>query len=400
MPTHIYQRPRPDQGDWSTPIRIEGTLKDYALYIPYEGRLQIINSIGPRFVKQIAGDRLPAGASITIDEVTAEIVVAWPSVPAIPGSPGVFQTPIKNWNFESGNDGWKYGQGWSNTTSNAISGTHSGVYSRTPGTSVLENISRYNVTQGKTINASCDVRQGASADRNAGAAVLLQWRDDQGNLISTSEGNRVMSASNNAVYSSRVSAIAPENAEYVNIACLGIRFRENHDLWVDNFKWDYTVTTNNPPVTSDDTYRLTLQVTDVTGRTAIWSGIISLSGIYYTSKPYGAYEIESANVSASISKGNAYLALFESANVSAAFMGGEVRLPIINTTQVEQADVSCAFMSGILKAVLITSNAGFEQADVSCTFVGGTMQRVLIGPIVVEPETANVGATFIQGTMT
>lgn len=313
MPTQIYQRPLMEQGDWSnTPIRIVGLLSDYELGVAYEGRLQIVNSVGPHHVKQIGGDQLPEGSSIIVDEDTQEIVVAWPPVFAIPGSTNEYLCPIENYNFE-GEGGWSFGMGWRITNENPIQGVKSGGYLNQKGEAVLSHNSRFKAVEGKTITASCSVRQGGSSSGNAGASVMLEWRDDQDNLLGRSEGNRIMSGKSNRVSTSTVRAVPPPNTRTVNIAANGIRKRQNRLVWVDNFKWDLTYTEVIEPINPDESYYLELMVRDSTGREAFWNGTINFASHYLTSRlfpieaPFDVAEA-SANIVGFIHK-NSYISL-------------------------------------------------------------------------------------------
>lgn len=297
MPTHIYQRPLMDQGSWATTLRIVGQLVDYNLGESYEGRLQILNSIGPHFVKQTGGDPLPDGTVIRVDEETSEIVVSWEPLYRIPGSRNEYAAELVNADFE-GEKGWTFGTGWKITTDNPITGSKSGVYQVQNGMSVLSHTARYKVIPGRAITAQCQVRQGASAEGNAGASVMLEWRDAQGSVLSRSEGNQVMSASKNRVYPSNLTAMPPDDAVYVNIAANGIRYKENKDLWVDNFKWDHVVVDVVEPVNPSEEYYLELEVVDSTGRIGRWKGSILLAGVYTTSKLYGFYDVDSLIVGA------------------------------------------------------------------------------------------------------
>ncbi|KAK6697427.1 hypothetical protein SNK04_013999 [Fusarium graminearum] len=126
---------------------------------------------------------------------------------------------------------------------------------------------------------------GASAEGNAGASVLLEYRNAEGVVVLPVEGNRVMSASKNRVYDSNVVGTAPAGAATVNIAGNGIRFRENKILFVDDFEWDHTVAAVG--LDHEAVFRITLQVSDSAGRSAIWSGVIGDRSTYFTSRPYG-----------------------------------------------------------------------------------------------------------------
>ncbi|MGH8037089.1 MAG: hypothetical protein ACREPD_05040 [Stenotrophomonas sp.] len=277
MSSRIYDRPDLDQRQRLLALLVVGNLPAALPMLAYEGRLQIYNAVGACTVRQIDGDKLPPGHRLYVDQATREVVVAWPAYQA--GA-----APIVNPGFESGPTGWQGGSGWSVTTLGPITGQWAGEYATNRGEAVLSNTARYEVYPGQRTNAKCKVRQGATAEGNAGASVLLEYRDADGVVVSTQEGNRVMSATKGAVYDSKVLGTAPAGAATVNIASNGIRYRENKPLFVDDFEWDHTVAAVG--LDHDAEFRLTLQVTDSAGRSAIWRGAIGDQPFYFTSRPY------------------------------------------------------------------------------------------------------------------
>ncbi|AVO23167.1 hypothetical protein RIVERRIDER_86 [Xanthomonas phage RiverRider] len=292
MTTWIYQRPVGTQKVKTyLPLYVVGKLPDYESNKDYEGRLQLINAIGPSKARQIGGSVLPSTTRFIVDEETQEVVVTWKRV----RTAGEYETPpavIRNAGFEESSKFWQYGLGWDRSTENALTGSYSGRFSTERGTSKIISTSRFRVKQGKAINASCDVRQGASAAGNAGAAVILQWYDADGNELSLSQGNAVMSASKNKVYPSRVTAVPPEGAVEVAIGAVGSRVRENKNVWLDNFVWDHLVYPEINELPPEGDLDLILEVTDSTGRTAIWQGMISEDGVSVTSQLYPFYQWE------------------------------------------------------------------------------------------------------------
>ncbi len=95
--------------------------------------------------------------------------------------------------------------------------------------------------------------------------------------------------------------IAPAGAATINIAGNGIRYRENKILFVDDFEWDHTVAAIG--LDHEAEYRLTLQVSDSAGRTAIWRGFIGDHSVFFTSKPYAVYAVEGADGGIGVSGG-------------------------------------------------------------------------------------------------
>lgn len=267
MPIAPYLRPDLDQTADQLPLYITGTLPNAKPGEAYEGRLQIHNQIGACSIVSVTGSDVPPGGSWYVDG--DELVLQWPEY-------AENYAPISNPGFESGMDGWTAGAGWSVTTNNPIDGTTSGVFKNASGESVLSSNSRYPVN-GESFSAHCKVRQGASSAGNAGGAVRVEFRDADGMVVGFKDGNRVMSASNNAVKPSNV-AISPSDypagAMTVNIAGLGIRKRQNREVWADTFSWDYRVAASG--VNIETQLCFTVTVRDSAGRPAQWSGCVTV----------------------------------------------------------------------------------------------------------------------------
>lgn len=269
-----FLRPDLDQAAEQLPLYITGTLAGGKPGDAYEGRLQIHNQIGACVVLSVTGDDLPVGGTVSIDG--NEVVVAWPAYAEA-------AAPITNPGFEDGMAGWQGGAGWSTTTDNPIAGTRSAVFKDAPGSSILSSLSRYPVDAGDTIHASAAIRQGASSAGNAGAGVRLEFRDSAGALVGHKDGNMVMSASNNAVKPSTVTVTPgdrPAGTELVNIACHGLRKRQNREVWADTFAWDHAVAAAG--INADATICITIQIRDGAGRTATWSGCVDV--VSYTTR--------------------------------------------------------------------------------------------------------------------
>ncbi|WP_314103254.1 hypothetical protein [uncultured Stenotrophomonas sp.] len=151
-------------------------------------------------------------------------------------APGIDITGITNPDFEAGDVGWVMGQGWSVVSGGEGNSTLRGQYSFT-GESTILNKQRVGVRQGEKISASVRVDQGASSEREAGAAVYIQWYDQAGNPLSISEGNMVESASNGNIYDSRLTEWVPYGAAFMSIGVRAYRTGGGDPLFIDNFSW-------------------------------------------------------------------------------------------------------------------------------------------------------------------
>lgn len=371
MPTHIYQRPLLDQPGVGSPISLVGTLPPYTLGEAYEGRLQILNSIGPHFVKQVGGDRLPNGSGLSIDEETSEVVLNWPALFNIPGSTTIYKAEIRNADFE-GTKGWVYGEGWKVST-DAINGAHSAAFNDFYGTSITPHTSRFRVNEGRTITAMCNVRQGASAKRNVGARVLLQWRDDDDNIVLTSQGNLVDDASKGRVYQSKVTAAPPVGATQVNIAFEGIRSRENKALWVDDFAWDHVIIDVVEPVRPEEEYYLEIRVTDTLGRVADWAGYIYQLMVSVTGQLLPFVVHEELNISARSTSISYFerLPLVELTSLAAIPFGMEYKNIVSHAyTDVEQVSLAAVPYGMVFKNTAITRTVDPELTGISAVPFG------------------------------
>lgn len=267
MTARIYDRPDLDQELGLRALYVTGRFPGAEPSAPYEGRLQIKNGVGACLVRQIDGDRLPEGHRLYVDQATQEVVLAWPAYQS-------GQAPIVNPGFEAGDSGWVGGPGWKIATENPPTGLWAAGYLNNQGESRISSTSRYSVFAGQVTHAKCQVRQGASSEGNAGASVMLEYRNADGDVIESAEGNRVMSASKNRVYDSNVTGVAPAGAATINVAGNGIRYRENKILFVDTFEWDHTVPSAG--INYEQLLNLSLLVSDSRGRSYLWKGTVSV----------------------------------------------------------------------------------------------------------------------------
>ncbi|MHC2115188.1 hypothetical protein ACYPJF_06760 [Stenotrophomonas geniculata] len=396
MSARIYDRPDLDQRSRLLPLLVVGDLPKAVPLVAYEGRLQIYNAVGGCTVRQIDGDRLPPGHQLYVDQATKQVVLTWPAYQA--GA-----APIANPGFESGPTGWDTGAGWVIATENPPTGQWAAGYNNNRGESIISSTSRYEVYPGQRTTAKCKVRQGASAEGNAGASVLLEYRDQDGQVVGRVEGNRVMSASKNRVYDSNVVGIAPAGAATINIAGNGIRYRENKILFVDDFEWDHTVAAVG--LDHEAEYRLTLQVSDSAGRTAIWRGFIGDHSVFFTSKPYAVYAVEGADGGIGVSGGAIRIPpqafVLEGADGAISIASGQLRTPLaLLLAPVESVDAGGVSISaGTLRQIQRSYAIPVEGIDASTvTLSSGSMKRVLISTEM-TPEGVDASTTISGGTL-
>ncbi|HAL23983.1 MAG TPA: hypothetical protein DCP40_14875 [Stenotrophomonas sp.] len=318
MNARIYDRPDLDQNRGRLALYVLGTLPNAVPFLAYEGRLQIYNGVGDCFVRQVDGATLPEGHRLYVDQATKEVVLAWPAY--IPGS-----APIENPGFEAGQQGWDCGSGWVIGTENPPTGSWAAGYNNQAGESIISSQARYTVHEGQVTQAKCKVRQGASSEGNAGASVVLQYRNAAGDVVRSVEGNRVMSASKNRVYDSNVVGTAQAGEASINIAGNGIRYRENKILFVDDFEWDHTVAAAG--INYETMLCITLIISDSAGRSVRWSGCIQVgypgSGIAAAVRHWWNMDETSSAFSLVDQTGSAPLALVNKAGVT--FRGSSIR---------------------------------------------------------------------------
>lgn len=152
---------------------------------------------------------------------------------------------VTNGGFESGNTGWSLGSGFS--IGEFGNGTHfQGTWSLQwdlTGSGRAINTNATEVVPGQTINANCQVQQGASSSGEAGARAEIAWYDASDELISFSSGNLIDSGSNQTWKQSSVTGVAPAGAAFARFSVYAERSGGGDELWVDNCTWDAVVTT-------------------------------------------------------------------------------------------------------------------------------------------------------------
>jgi len=266
MTCRIFDRADLDQYIHVLPLRVTGTLANASPGAPYEGRLQIRNSIGPCSVQQIGGAALPPGSSLYVDNITKEVVVAWPAYQET----GVIPIAGGNGNFEAGDTGWEKGVGWTIEASGGDNdgfGAGVGVY-RGQGESFMEAQAYAPTFPGQAFTAQVNVQQGASSKHNVGAGIGVRYYDLEKNPLALQLGTFIDDGSKGAWHMSTGAFQTPPGAWLARAVIRGNRTRQNKPLWVDDASWSLQGTLGINFVT---TLCFTLRVRDSAGRTADWT---------------------------------------------------------------------------------------------------------------------------------
>lgn len=294
MANHFRLFSRPLAIDDVNPaLQIVGVLDGYSPGSAYESRLDILNSIGKCRV-EVLESTLPNGSKVFVDNVTKEVVVAWPAFE--PEQPA--EHPIPNGSFESGDDGsWLIEQGWSyaNGVGNSYyDGGWSMRFSNFTGTSEIRSLP-IRATPGDNINLAMQVQQGASSPGNCGAAVFMRFRDANLTEVGYFQGNMVNRGAKGAWHESRTYNQAPAGTAWVEVGARAYRSRQNKPMWVDYFTWDHQYTLGQD---TDEVYFLRIKVIDSLNREAFWSGTIEEVTLLFTSLLYPVFEQDSFSISA------------------------------------------------------------------------------------------------------
>lgn len=256
------------------PLGLSGSLMDYVSEVAYEDRLTISNEQGDCSVQILSSTNLPNGATITVDNATDEVVIAWPAyqILSLEGS-------LVNPGFEDGDTDWVKGLGWEigvQAVNQVYSGTQSAQYIEGHrGNSRLVSAHRRECVPGTVITASCQIQQGASSEGNAGGWIMVFFYDVNGVQLQEKKGNKVDEGSNSEWNQSTVTDTAPAGTAYALIGAEAFRKKQNRSLWFDAFAWNLAPAVDEYVGTNDTLdVTLSLRITDAAGRTADWTGTI------------------------------------------------------------------------------------------------------------------------------
>lgn len=280
MTARIYDRPDLDQRRGRLPLRITGTLPNSAPLVAYEGRLQIHNAIGACRAELVAGE-LPAGYTISVDNETQEIIVAWPAWEPV-------AQPVFNGDFEMGDVGWEKGAGWAvrhNPPEPKYTGNWAAIFTG-GGTSSIMCVPQP-CGPGRSISGGVLFDQGSSNKKNVDCYVQLSFYDVSGKVIGNPVwGNKVHKLTNKQRHWSRVTHTSPPQTAAVSIGAMVHRRRYLRPVSADDIYWNLEGSGVGAP--EDATYEITIRAFDSAGRSALWSGTVTVS----TSPQIKAYEEE------------------------------------------------------------------------------------------------------------
>lgn len=280
MPAHnIAERPDLDQQVSALPLYLSGTLPAGMVGQAYDGRLAIHNAIGTCSVEQTGGDILPAGHQIYVDQDSDQVVVAWPAYQAS-------VQPLQNPGFEAGNvSGWTivYAGGTGNVqaaTDYRYEGSYSLKFTGGAGLgseggieclAVNDSVGPALPQQYKTGSIRGMYNPGG---HNFGCRyqARLLWLNSGGSVIGQSLGPEVKGRGNNGDWvQATVGGYAPEGTKGFKVA--GWLTSKGPPTWMDSALWSAETSVG---VNATVTYNISLIVRDSTGRSATWSGSITV----------------------------------------------------------------------------------------------------------------------------
>lgn len=282
MTTHhrLYTRPL---GLWSIELpllQVTGSLPSYVAGEVYEGRLPITGNVGDCTVEWLTGE-LPPGATVTVDNATAEVVVAWPAyVPE-------FTTEFLNGDFEQGNVGWLATAGWRiDTYADWPAFGAIAIYDGA-GPGIMESVAMP-CSPGQTITARGLWGQGPSNKKNINLWTCLIWRDENRNVLNDLStinadgfyreeepwvGNKVHDQANGQQHWSTVTDTAPPGTASAAVRHAVHRRRYQRQVEVYKTEWNLPRQLGSPDMRD---WCITLRVRDSAGRSADWSGCVEV----------------------------------------------------------------------------------------------------------------------------
>lgn len=269
----LYDRPDLTQRFGKLALYVDGALSSAIVDASYDGRLQIHNAIGDCWAELINGE-LPPGSSITVDNVTHEVVVAWPAYSEA-------AVPVVNGDFEADDTSWLRDAGWTIEAKGArpddTSGTNAAAF-RGSGEAFIEAATFYPMTGvQQSINYGVKIQQGGSSSGNVRAAAALRYYDAEHKLIATDMGNVVSSGSDGEWKASGGTSLKPGAAAWVRPAVWGLRKRQSRPLYADDFTWNLNGVAVGVHNSAD--YPVAIRVHDAGGRVADWAGIIAVRSV-------------------------------------------------------------------------------------------------------------------------
>lgn len=386
----LYSRPLAvDEVD--LPLSVTGELEGYVGTEAYESRLSINNSVGRCSVK-VLESTLPPGAVVRVDNVTKQVVVKWAAYEEVVDE----ETLLPNGDFELGDDGtWFLGDGWQIGTYDSVDGTKSARFGnvKTKGSDMVSPL--FPALLNDYIRVTAQIQQGASSKGNAGARVSVLYYDTSGKELQRNWGNLITSGKDGNWNVSTAEGGAPKDTAGVRVVVSAYRNKQNKPLFVDQIKWNhkYVIGQN-----SDESYFLRLVVTDGQNRTAEWQGYISERMNYYTSRPYGQYEVESVLIGVPLVSGSMGVSLKE----SLAQEEISIEVPSLASYSWTTASTPYAYglestdigvpvlLSGDMRSPLITAY-GSESTNINLlSVVSGDMKTLLL-PTSSAEEAINIG---------
>ena len=373
-------------------LQVVGTLPGYEQGEAYEGRLDIINSVG-KCTAELLSNNLPPGASVHVDNFTKEVVVTWPSY-----SPETEEKEtIVNGDFQLASlEGWTdlRGNSWSvkpYETDNPSPyptppGNHAAWMEGVGrGDHTLESI-RYPVTPGQPVMARSLWDQGPSNKDNNNLWTAFAFYTPGGVMLQPDPwsqwyGDRIHDRTNKNRHWSTVNTTVPQQAGFATVRLIAHRRNSrNRQIIVDDVQTSGL--SYRAGVANGDDFYLTIRVRDSANRFALWSGIIPWRSFFVTSRPYAVIEKARVGVEFGVSDMALKIGSIDGAGIDAAGVGfGLVDFLLKSSAAVdpvENADTQFS-LSGFQLREIIVRRSSTESASADFTITGFMLRLQLLG---------------------
>lgn len=357
------------------PLQLVGSLPNYDAGQSYEGRLDILNNIGPCGVEIVWEESfLPPGSAAVVDMDNLQVVVTWPAFTP----PEEVKTTILNGDFQTGTmEGWHDLRGSYRVKKYEDDDTNVGPGDRPRppgnmaawmegfgrGDHILES-DRYPVQQGQSIMARSLWDQGPSnKDNNNLWTAFGLWSNDL--FLGEVRGDRIHDRTNKTRHWSTVNHTVGIHETDITIRLIAHRRNgRNRPIIVDNVETSgltYSVGQDAP----DAFYYLTLRLWDSAGRVAFWTGVIASTAFkVLTTGPYPVVAIDSLRSSGSVQAMDGYDNPISSSHSGAVSTGAVMSLEMwVSQANHEYAAHDGARTSGSVQALSLEVTTNYYETS-------------------------------------
>lgn len=281
-PSHVHRAQQ-------LPLAVVGELPGYTPGEAYEGRLDILGSIGRCRVDLLEGE-LPPGTQVFVDNFAKKVVVKWPTFsPARPTEEGIVNNDfslgsLAGWRDMRGNS-WQVGlydpttPGYKDNPPPGPAPGNLAAWLRGHGRGNHDLLSDlYPTVPGLPMSASSLWYQGPSNKDNNNLWTGIQfYTPGRVPLGEPVLGDRIHDRTNKARHRSTVTTQAPAGAGFASVLLRAYRRNSrNRELNVDDVTTSGFSYVSETGWVGETDFPLSLRVQDSAGKVAYWSGVISM----------------------------------------------------------------------------------------------------------------------------